>query len=337
MFSIIIPTYNRSEDLAATLDSMRRISTTHAWEVLVVDNNSTDTTKSVVRESARSFPVQLRYVFEGEQGRCAALNAGLVRARGEIILTTDDDVRVEPDWLDRALGGLYRLRCDYVGGRVFPVWLQQRPQWISETPSKLWAVLALLDYGSEPIEFGQRYVPLGVNMAFRRRCFEVAGLWDNRLGRKKGTLLGQEVREWSVRARAAGLKGLYAPELVIRHCIPTSRLNKKYFRRWYYWHGISRALLYQHARLDMEAPEATGTDFSKVAHIAGTPRYLYRTFASSALQMARGYLKQDATGAFEHELWLWFFAGIISQRWKDSGLTAKAANTMPRFRNSISG
>src|SRR5215467_1277817 len=291
MFSIVIPTYNRCKDLAETLKSLKGISTKRSWEVLVVDNNSTDNTKSVVLDSAKSFPADLRYVFEREQGRCAALNAGIARSRGEIVLTTDDDVRVAPDWPDQALRALDVLMCDFVGGRVFPIWQKRRPAWVSESPSKLWAVLALLDYGTEPIEFGQKYVPLGVNMAFRRRCFEVAGLWDNRLGRKKGTLLGQEVREWSVRARRAGLMGFYLPQLVINHSIPSSRLNKKYFRRWYYWHGISRALLYHQSRLDMEAPEAVGIDFRNVPHIGGTPRYLYRTFARSTFQMARNYLK----------------------------------------------
>ncbi|MGH9761430.1 MAG: glycosyltransferase family 2 protein, partial [Blastocatellia bacterium] len=206
-----------------------------------------------------------------------------------------------------------------------------------DSPSKLWAVLALLDYGSEPIEFGQRYVPLGVNMAFRRECFEIAGLWDNRLGRKAGTLLGQEVREWSVRARAAGLKGFYAPELVINHCIPTDRVNKKYFRRWYYWHGVSRALLYEQAGLDMEAPEATEIDFKNVPHIAGVPRYLYRTFAGSALEMARDYVRRDRPKAFEHELWIWFFAGIAKQRWKDTGLRQPRTDNNSRSQESIPG
>ena len=337
MFSIVIPTYNRSGDLAETLEGLKEISTTGAWEVVIVDNNSTDGTKEVVHEYSGSFPVELRYLFEREQGRCAALNAGIASARGEIIMTTDDDVRVQPDWLDQAACSLDRLRCDYLGGRVFPIWRQRRPEWIPDSPSKLWAVLALLDYGPEPIEFGQRYVPLGVNMAFRRECFEIAGLWDNRLGRKAGTLLGQEVREWSVRARAAGLKGFYAPELVINHCIPTDRVNKKYFRRWYYWHGVSRALLYEQAGLDMEAPEATEIDFKNVPHIAGVPRYLYRTFAGSALEMARDYVRRDRPGAFEHELWLWFFAGIAKQRWKDSGFRQPRTDNHARGQESIPG
>src|SRR5262245_38920678 len=143
MFSIVIPTYNRSNDLVETLHSMAAISTRHVWEVIVVDNNCSDDTKSVVLALANSFPTDLHYVFEGEQGRCAALNAGLARARGEIVMTTDDDVRVEPDWPDQALRALDTLECDYVGGKVFPIWTRERPEWVPEYPSKLWSVLAL--------------------------------------------------------------------------------------------------------------------------------------------------------------------------------------------------
>ncbi|MGH9763863.1 MAG: glycosyltransferase family A protein, partial [Blastocatellia bacterium] len=128
MFSIVIPTYNRSEDLAETLEGLKEISTTGPWEVVVVDNNSSDGTKEVVHEYAGSFPVEVRYLFEREQGRCAALNSGIASARGEIIMTTDDDVRVRPDWLDQAALALDRLQCDYLGGRVFPIWRQRRPE-----------------------------------------------------------------------------------------------------------------------------------------------------------------------------------------------------------------
>ena len=155
-------------------------------------------------------------------------------------------------------------------------------------------------------------------MVFRREAFERAGLWDNSIGRKAGTLLGQEVRVWAQRARAAGLRGFYSPDLVVHHVIPEDRLTKKYFRRWFYWHGISRAILYHNNRLDMESPESTALDFSTVPHIAGVPRYLYRTCLSKFLSMWTALARRDTIAHFEDELWLWFFAGIVSQRWKDS-------------------
>jgi glucosyl-dolichyl phosphate glucuronosyltransferase len=153
-------------------------------------------------------------------------------------------------------------------------------------------------------------------MIFRCDAFERAGLWDNTIGRKAGTLLGQEVREWVQRARAANVKGFYSPDLVIHHVIPAERLTKKYFRSWFYWHGISRAILYQTKGLDMESPESSEIDFSAVPHIAGVPRYMYRTYLHSLFAMIAASLRGDMAGAFEHELGLWFFAGVLNERWK---------------------
>jgi GT2 family glycosyltransferase len=255
-------------------------------------------------------------VFEAEQGRCAALNAGIRVSTGRVLVTTDDDIRVKEDWLDQAAEGLDRFGAHYVGGKVLPIWGAPRPQWLPNHGGRHWAVIALLDYGPEPIEFS-RLMPLGVNMAFRREAFERAGLWDTRVGRKAGTLLGQEVREWGLRARAAGLSGYYVPEMEIHHVIPAHRLTKRYFRRWFYWHGISRAMLYAQSRINMEAPEETTLDYSKVPHIAGVPRYMYRSCLRSFKNMIGAEFRRDHVAAFEHELWMWFFAGILKQRYSD--------------------
>jgi glucosyl-dolichyl phosphate glucuronosyltransferase len=315
-YSIVIATYNRAGDLRETLKSLAGLTPDGPWEVLVVDNNSTDGTRQVVEQAIGGFPAPLRYLFESRQGRSPALNCGIAAARGEIVVTTDDDVRVPPDWLDRAAEGLERLGCDYVGGRVLPIWGGAPPAWLPHRGGKQWAVIALLDYGPEPIEFGAR-VPLGVNMAFARRALERTGLFDPDTGRRAGTLLGQEVREWCIRARTAGVRGFYVPEMVLQHIIPADRLQKTYFRRWFYWRGISRALLYERSGLDMEAPERKTHDFSTMPHIVGVPRYLYR----KAVRELKGWVRDTVRGrqleAFEHELWLCFFAGIVRQRARD--------------------
>jgi len=315
-FSIVIATYKRAALLGDTLDSLSRLQPGAPWEVVVVDNNSPDNTKAVVEAAAPSYPVPLHYVFEREQGRSAALNCGFRVATGEIVVTTDDDVRVEPDWLNRIEAGLDAQQCDYVGGRVVPMWESEPPRWLPQTNGQLWAVIALLDYGREPIKFGKR-VPLGVNMAMRREAIARAGGFDTRIGRKAGTLLGQEVREWCLRAHAAGLVGYYIPEMVVEHLIPTDRLNKEYFRRWFYWRGISRAMLYAQTGKDMESPEQSQLDFSKVRHILGVPRYLFRSAFVAMRDVVSATLRRDRVNAFERELWLWMFAGILKQRWKD--------------------
>ena len=159
--------------------------------------------------------------------------------------------------------------------------------------------------------------PLGINTATRRGAFDRAGLFDNRLGRKAGTLRNQAQREWHLRARSAGLRGFYVPEMVVHHVVKKERLNKQYFRRWYYWHGISRAILFTKLGVDMDSPDSSHLDFSKVPQIGGVPRFMYRTLAGHARDYLWARVRGNNVAAFEHELWLCFFAGLAKQRWAE--------------------
>jgi glucosyl-dolichyl phosphate glucuronosyltransferase len=318
-YTVLITTYNRAHYLRDTLTALAKLTCRDPWEVVIVDNNSTDATRSVVEEAQPTFPVDLVYVFEGVQGKPAALNTGIARSRGRILAMTDDDVRVEPDWLDRIGEGFRRFGCDYVGGKVLPLWEAPRPEWLPNRGGRHWAVVALLDYGPEPREVGAGGTPwpLGANMAFRRDAFDRAGLWDNDFGRHGNTLRGQEQREWCLRARAAGLRGYYLPHAVVHHIVPKERLNKAYFRRWFYWNGISRAVLYQKLGVDMEAPDESRLDFTHVPHLAGVPRYMFRSALQNLIAASRAAVRRDPVASFEHELWLWFFAGVVRRRWED--------------------
>ena len=313
--SVVIATHNRADDLRETLISLGQLSTEASWEVIVVDNNCTDHTRAVVEELQPTYPTTLRYLFEAEQGRSAALNTGFRAAQGEIILTTDDDVRVEPDWLDQAVAALRRFDCAFVGGKVLPMWGGQRPFWLPETGGRLWVPIAMLDFGPEPLEFAKR-APLGVNMALRKDVLDRAGYFDNRIGRKAGTLLGQEVREWCMRVRAAGMTGFYIPEMVIHHKVITSRLTKNYFRRSFYWRGVSRAILYRMTGADLENPEESSPDLSRVPHLGGVPRYLYRTFFDTAIGLLRALARRDTRAILDREMQLWFYTGMFVESWK---------------------
>lgn len=313
--SVVIASYNRAEGLRETLGSLREMSTGSLWELIVVDNNSTDHTRDVVEEMAADFPVLLRYVFEPTQGRSAALNTGFRSAEGDVILTTDDDVRVARDWLDEAVAALRRFDCAYVGGRVLPIWDGKRPAWLPDGSGRHWVPIALFDLGPNAVEFTTR-APLGVNMAVRREVFARAGYFDNELGRKAGTLLGQEVREWCLRVRAAGMAGYYVPEMVVHHKVPSYRLKKSYFRRSFYWRGVSRAILYRLAGADMETPERPSVDPSRVRYIAGVPRYIYRKCANAGLELLRSLVRRDSHAILDHEMQLWFYIGIVVGTWK---------------------
>ena len=140
-YSVVIATCNRASELRETLHSLAALSVHDPWEVIVVDNNSTDDTRTAVRLSALNFPAPLRYLFEATPGRSAALNTGIQAAEGDVIVTTDDDVRVEPGWLDSAGTALDQLHCDYVGGRVLPIWRAPLPAWLADRPGPQWAVI----------------------------------------------------------------------------------------------------------------------------------------------------------------------------------------------------
>lgn len=329
-FSVIIATYNRAEELVHTLRSLARLQTAAAWEVIVADNNSSDDTRAVVSEAATAFPVPLRYVFEGTQGKAAALNTAIREASGEILVFTDDDALVEPDWLDRAAEALDTSGGAYVGGRVYPRWESARPEWIPNRNGRMWAVIALADFGDQPREFGRGIGwPLGVNMAVRASVFHVNGIWwDNRYDRVGNSLRGQGQREWCLRVRAAGLHGYYTPAMVVHHLVPADRLKKPYFRRWFYWYGVSRAVLYAQHGLDMESPDERTVDCSNAPHVAGVPRYMFRSALGHVAAMVRDRWSGRSALAFEHELWLSFFAGILRQRWQDRAAPIGAAASL---------
>jgi len=323
--SIIICTANRANVLRQTLASLSSVNRPGTVELLVVDNRSVDDTRDVVEDVAKSSPFPIRYLYEPEEGKYAALNAGINAAAGRFIAATDDDARFEPDWLERAVDGLSRYGCEFVGGRVLPIWACQKPAWLKDANALHAKVIALLDHGGEAREFGRGISwPLGVNVAYRREAFERVGLFDNRLGRKTGTLRNQAQREWHLRARAAGARGFYVPEMVVHHLVARERLEKRYFRRWLYWHGISRAMLFLQGGFDMEEPELERPLHLGERQLAGVPVHLFRKAARSLRGFAWHTFNRNRETAFDHELWLCFFAGIVRQRWNDRHLPVAA-------------
>ena len=114
-------------------------------------------------------------------------------------------------------------------------------------------------------------MPLGANMAARRNLFQQIGGFRADLGRTGGRLvLGQEVPELLLRARSAGLRGIYVPAMEVRHHIPAKRLTPAYFRTWWFGKGVSRAALER-----MQPVTELGIDLRHTPHVLGVPRYMY--------------------------------------------------------------
>jgi glycosyltransferase involved in cell wall biosynthesis len=316
--TVLIATYNRAALLDETLAwlARMRVSPTLAWDVIVVDNNSSDDTRAVVERHILRFPVRMRYVFEPAQGRSSALNTGIAQATGVVLVFTDDDVRVVDGWLDAAtaplLGG--EVSIAYSGGPVRPIWGAPPPPWLDLARGDLWGTIAIQDHGAEPFVYEERRkVPLGANMAARRELFQKIGGFRADLGRTGGRLvLGQEVPELLMRARGAGLRGMYVPAMEVHHHVPATRLTPAYFRRWWFGKGVSRAAL-EH----MQPVTELGIDLGKTPHFLGVPRYMYGAVLRDGIRMVRERLAGRRAASFRHQMMVAFFAGYFRARWRE--------------------
>ena len=143
--SLILCTYNRCQSLAKTLDSVAASTLPEwvEWEVLVMDNNSHDQTREVVEDFCCRYPGRFRYLFECQQGKSYALNAGIRDARGDVLAFTDDDAIVEPEWLWNLTSALHSGEWSGAGGRIVPVWPRPIPSWLStDDPATMGAFVA---------------------------------------------------------------------------------------------------------------------------------------------------------------------------------------------------
>lgn len=308
--SVLICTFNRADLLRETLESMRPIVSARPWSIVVVDNNSSDGTRAVVDDVAATLPVPVDYVFEPRQGKSYALNTGLERCNSDIVVFTDDDVRVGPEWLlsgARALAG----GADYVGGPVIPIWAAPPPAWLDLSRSDLWGTIAILDYGGEPFAFEDRQrVPLGANMGFRRSLVSRVGGFRSDLGRTNGRrVLGQEVPELLARARGAALRGVYVPAMAVHHHIPAGRLTKRYYWRWWIGKGYSKAILEA-----VQPITEMGLDLREVPHIGSIPRFMVSDALRDVVGYVRAWIDRDPCERSRREMRLAYLIGYIRGR-----------------------
>jgi glycosyltransferase involved in cell wall biosynthesis len=315
--TVLIATYNRAALLDETLASLARLRvSTLTWDAIVVDNNSTDDTRAVVERHIAQFPVRLQYLFEARQGRSSALNAGIAQAEGTVLAFTDDDVRVVEGWLEAAAGPLLRGEdtIAYSGGPVRPIWGAPPPPWLDLTRGDLWGTIAIQDHGQDAFVYEERRkVPLGANMAARRELFQRIGGFRADLGRTGGRLvLGQEVPELLLRARGAGLRGVYVPAMEVHHHIPAKRLTPSYFRTWWFGKGVSRAALER-----MQPVTELGVDLRETPHIIGVPRYMYGSLLRDGAAMMRDRVLGRRATSFRHQMMVAYFAGYFWARWRE--------------------
>lgn len=239
--SLIIATYNRAEQLMVTLESVAtQRHPAQRWECIVVDNNSKDDTRERVEAFAAAHPdLQLRYVFESNQGLSYARNRGIEEAKGEIIAFVDDDERIVEEFVS-AYVELFASHPDAMsaGGKIVAEYPTGRPRWMSKYAEQ--PIANPMDYGKSIKPFPKGRIPGGGNMAMRRSVFDKIGRFDTSLGRTGKQLIGGEESDLFERIEAAGMACYYVPRAVMYHIIPESKLTIDYFRRLAFNTGLSQ-------------------------------------------------------------------------------------------------
>lgn len=328
--TILICTRNRDRLLGETLDILAKLDVPPSWkcEVLVVDNGSTDGTRAAVLGRVTGYPLPLRYLLERAPGKSNALNTGIAATRATVLACTDDDVRVNRDWLRAGCAPLLDPSAGiaYTGGPVQPIWDSPCPDWFPRSPSDLWGTIAILDYGPHSFVFEDRQkVPLGANFAFRRDLIERLGGFIPALGRSTTrTLLGQELPEFLRRVKAIGARGLYVPEMEVFHHIPAARLTPAYCRRWWFGKGVSRA------RVDRVRPVTElGVDLRSTPHIARVPRFMVGSAWHNLGRWAAAAVRRDLSERIRLEARLCYFAGYVWERQRERRHAVSAASSIP--------
>lgn len=293
--SVVICTWNRCAILERTLDSLAEVKIPDdlGVEIVVVDNNSSDRTRSLVEGRISSWKAgNLRYAFEPRQGKQFALNQGIEAARFEVLAFTDDDVLFPADWLVRIAERFDAVAVDLAGGKTIPTWPEGKaPVWYDD---RMLAVVAGVDIGDELVwDVPADYAPAGTNLLARKALF-------GRMGGFSETHYRHMDFEFGMRCLARGVRVVYDPAIVVFAPVESEILTRRYFRRWAFKAGIA-----QDAADESPTPELFGFRRWVVTRLAGDAMWLVLPglFGSPAERLFR-------------QMRLFRMAGMLTNRWR---------------------
>jgi len=315
--TVIVCTYNRCGDLARALESIlaSELPDSVQWEVLVVDNNSSDQTREMLEDLCRQHPQRLRYFFESQPGKSYALNAGIREASGNVLAFADDDASVETTWLWNLTQCLNNGEWAGAGGRIILKWPSSLPSWLSTEGPHSRHCFPGFDHGQEAKPLNDP--PFGANMAFRREMFDMYGVFRTDLGPSACVEIPphSEDTEFGRRLIAAGERLRYEPSAVVYHPVAEERINKEYFLKWRFDLGRANFRIF-------------GIPPGTTWFIDGIPLYLFRRLAAWT---ARWMFSFEPSRRFSRKVTVWEKAGEIVECSRQSRARTKAerTNAMP--------
>jgi glycosyltransferase involved in cell wall biosynthesis len=303
--TVAICTFNRADSLRRTLDSLGALElpTGLAWELVVVNNKSTDHTDDVIGEYWGRLPV--RRELEPRPGLSNARNRAIDVAKGEYIVWTDDDVVVDPGWL-RAYAEAFRRwpEAAVFGGRIIPRYETPAAKWVLESEAVLGGPYAIRDFGEESqlsIESKIGF-PYGANFAIRAKE-QRAFLYNPDLGLAPNRRRLDDETDVIKRVLRSGAQGYWIPGALVEHCIGKERQTVRYVSEFF--GGLGETDAFNEA--------ATGATPPVTLLLFGVPRrlwlqvfkrwlcYRYHRFVSPAPVWARQLRRYGyARGMFQY-------------------------------------
>ncbi|HKY30577.1 MAG TPA: glycosyltransferase [Pyrinomonadaceae bacterium] len=313
--SVVLGTYNRGQRLRGAIESLiAQEAEGVRFEIIIVDNNSTDDTNEIVTSFQDSDP-RVRYVFEPHQGISHARNAGILHSHSPIVAFTDDDVRVAPNWIATIKKTFdAHPEIGFIGGKVLPIWTVPPPAWLTRNH---WSPLGVQDHGDVEFYLEPSRVTgvIGANLVVRREAFERVGTFSPKVQLVKGSIGTMEDHEYVDRMWRAGIIGLYVPQLIVEAPVESDRVKKKYHRRWHRGHGRSYAIM-KEERMEKAS-----------WYLFGVPAHLYRQALIDAIGLVTHWLRRQEEHAFLCEVHLRFFFAFWLRRVQDIRFKTTGANT----------
>lgn len=272
MFSLVVCTRNRREQLLRLLESVREHckDRTQAWDVLVVDNASSDGTRDAVMEVSNGYPLPITLVEEARTGIAFARNRGLTDSRGAIIAFVDDDVTLEPGYFSAMEAAFASDDVAVVGGRILTVFPSSAPaDYVRVVRAERCGSTGEYDLGLQFTDLSDqpsvRY-PHGGNSAFRRSVLSRVASFKTELGWGLEAVPGEET-EFYMRALANGFRIVYAPRAAVLHHLQPEKANWEALRRWHIGYGHASVRMRARLGLLRRLLRAAGHAFTWLWHV----------------------------------------------------------------------
>ncbi len=242
--SIIIPTRNRAKLLDATLQSICKQTFKRAdFEVIVIDNGSSDNTKEVTKSFGNKIQ-NIKYFYEATPGLHVGRHKGLKEAKAEILVYADDDIDAFPTWLEGIWESFIDKNVALVGGNNLPKYEISPPMWVENLWNyneygKFNGHYSLIDFGNELKEISPYFV-FGCNFSIRKKIvLEFGGFHPDGMPREKIKYRGDGESYISRMILEKGYKTIFNPKASVFHFVPKSRMTKDYLYHRGFIQGIS--------------------------------------------------------------------------------------------------